>query len=246
MRPKTIYRALLLPVVLGAFGTQAGQIVSFEDGRTMRVQRIEPQGQALRLHLEEGGMIDVPAWRITDWHELSEPEPLIAARPESEADQPWRRLAGAYTEPIELAARSHRLDPVLLTAMAQVESAFGPTAVSPKGAQGLLQLMPATAARFGVKDAFDASQNIDGGARYLSWLLQRYDGRTELALAGYNAGEAAVDRYSAIPPFRETRDYVDKVLAHARRLRGPGVEHSGPVVARGGALGAPSAALASP
>jgi soluble lytic murein transglycosylase-like protein len=104
--------------------------------------------------------------------------------------------------------------------MAQTESAFDPNAVSPRGARGLLQLMPETARRFGVRDSFDATQNVDGGAAYLSWLLERYSGRTELALAGYNAGEGAVDRYQGVPPFSETRNYVERVLEGAERLVG--------------------------
>ena len=82
----------------------------------------------------------------------------------------------------------------------------------------MLQLMPETAERFGVSDVFDASQNADGGARYLRWLLERYEGQTELALAGYNAGEAAVDRYQGIPPFPETKAYVARVLEGVERL----------------------------
>ena len=108
----------------------------------------------------------------------------------------------------------------MLTAVALAESAFNPRAVSSKGAGGLLQLMPATAERFGVRDVFDASQNVEGGAKYLRWLLQRYEGRTDLALAGYNAGEGAVDRHNGIPPYSETQQYVTRVLANADRLVG--------------------------
>jgi soluble lytic murein transglycosylase-like protein len=102
--------------------------------------------------------------------------------------------------------------------MAQTESAFDPVAVSHKGAAGLLQLMPATAERFGVQDVFDVPQNVEGAAKYLKWLLERFEGRTELALAGYNAGEGSVDRYQGIPPYRETRDYVTRVLAGVRGM----------------------------
>ena len=102
-------------------------------------------------------------------------------------------------------------------AIMTAESALKPWVTSPAGARGLMQLMPATAARFGVSDVFDVEQNVDGGARYLRWLLERY-GETELALAGYNAGEGAVDRYGGIPPYKETRQYVDKVLAGMGRL----------------------------
>ena len=133
-------------------------------------------------------------------------------------DSPWRLAAGPYADLIGRVSVRHEVDPALLTAMAQVESAFDPLAVSPKGAGGLLQLMPDTASRFGVADVVDAAQNVDGGARYLNWLLQRYEGRTDLALAGFNAGEGAVDRHSGIPPYRETRRYVRQVLEGVARL----------------------------
>ena len=100
------------------------------------------------------------------------------------------------------------------------ESSFNAQAISYKGARGLMQLMPATAARFGVRDIFDPAQNIEGGARYLRFLLDTFKGDVELALAGYNAGENAVARYgNQIPPYRETQDYVRKISAHYARLK---------------------------
>lgn len=88
------------------------------------------------------------------------------------------------------------------------------------GAQGLMQLMPATAARFGVSNAYDASQNIRGGVKYLAWLLKRFDGDLTLAAAGYNAGEGAVDKYDGVPPYKETQRYVQRVGVLAERYRG--------------------------
>jgi soluble lytic murein transglycosylase-like protein len=114
----------------------------------------------------------------------------------------------AIVEP--LAAR-HALDPELVLSVIAVESAFDADAVSPKNAQGLMQLIPATAARFGVADPFDPRQNVAGGVQYLAWLIERFDGELDHVLAAYNAGEGKVDRYGGIPPYPETRTYVRKV-----------------------------------
>jgi hypothetical protein len=106
-----------------------------------------------------------------------------------------------------------RLSPALILALISVESGGRPAAVSPKGATGLMQLIPATAARFGVADAADPAENIAGGVAYLDWLMNEFDGDPVLALAGYNAGEGAVRRHGGVPPYAETRAYVPKVLA---------------------------------
>lgn len=128
---------------------------------------------------------------------------------------PPSALSRAYDILIERHAAAQRLSPDLVRAVIQVESAFDSTAVSPKGAMGLMQLMPATAAEYGVTDPFEPGQNIAAGAAYLRRLLDRYDGRIELALAAYNAGPAAVERYGDVPPYRETRSYVKKVTGAA-------------------------------
>jgi soluble lytic murein transglycosylase-like protein len=120
---------------------------------------------------------------------------------------------GGVAQTILASARQHQLDPLLVRAVMLTESAGKPHATSPQGARGLMQLMPATAARFGVADPDDPAQNIGGGTRYLRWLLDRYGGNVPLALAGYNAGEGAVDRHDGIPPYRETRHYVWRVQA---------------------------------
>jgi soluble lytic murein transglycosylase-like protein len=203
----------------------ASQVVLFEDGRTLHVERAELRDGLAFLQLEGGGELAVPADRVANWDDLGRQASENGAagrmaKQERALQLPWRLQAGEYAALIDEAASRHRVDPALLTAMAQVESAFNPRAVSHKGAKGILQLMPETAKRFGVQDVFDASQNIHGGAQYLSWLLERYEGRTDLALAGYNAGEAAVDQYGGIPPYTETQNYVTQVMENARALNG--------------------------
>jgi len=117
---------------------------------------------------------------------------------------------------IQDAARRHNIPVELICAVILQESGGNSRVVSPAGAKGLMQLMPATARRFGVTNSFDPRQNIEGGTRYLSWLLNRFNGNVELSLAGYNAGEGNVEKYGMrIPPFRETQNYVSSVLGYA-------------------------------
>lgn len=125
----------------------------------------------------------------------------------------------ATAAPAELAklvralAPQFRLEPELVLAVVRVESNFNPSAVSPKNAQGLMQLIPATAERFGVKNVWDPEQNLRGGMAYLRWLLDYFAGDLRLALAGYNAGEGAVQRHQGVPPFDETQEYVRRITA---------------------------------
>lgn len=120
---------------------------------------------------------------------------------------------------IQSAADRYRLDPALLHAVIRAESSYNPNAVSDKGAVGLMQLMPATATRYGVRDRLDPVENIEGGARYLSDLLDMFESDVKLAVAAYNAGENSVKRHGyQVPPIQETRDYVVRVLDYYRRL----------------------------
>jgi len=144
-------------------------------------------------------------------------------RPVLNAPPPRRpELAPArydYDILIDEVARQHRLPPALVKAVIAAESAFEPQAVSRAGAQGLMQLMPTTAARMGVVEPFEPLQNVHGGAGYLRSLVDRYGDLTR-ALAAYNAGPKAVDRYGGVPPYRETRAYVDRVLTYYRHYYG--------------------------
>jgi soluble lytic murein transglycosylase-like protein len=123
------------------------------------------------------------------------------------------RRASAYDDMITAAARDHSVDPQLVKSVMLIESGFNPAAISRKGARGLMQLMPGTAAEHGVEDIHDPRQNIVGGVRHLSRLLSYYGGDLVKSLAAYNAGEAAVDRYDGVPPYDETQLYVRKTLA---------------------------------
>ena len=145
---------------------------------------------------------------------------LFAAASTAAAQGPVRanlsdKIGPPYQRLIEKVAQRHHLDPWLLTALVEVESARQANAVSPKGARGLGQLMPATARRLGVKDVHDPEENLEGAAKYLSALIKRYDGDLRLALAAYNAGEKAVERYGGVPNYSETKRYVAKVLDRA-------------------------------
>lgn len=122
--------------------------------------------------------------------------------------------ASSYDSMIESSASKYGLDPALLKGLIQAESGFNPNAVSRSGAKGLAQLMPRTAAGLGVSDPFDPAQSIDGGARYLKAQMDRFGGDESLALAAYNAGPNAVVKYGGIPPYRETQNYVSRVLSY--------------------------------
>lgn len=139
---------------------------------------------------------------------VEDPEVMIRGRPEVEALV--RQLAPQYA-----------IDPQLVMALISVESSFNPNAVSPKNAQGLMQLIPQTAERFGVKKVFNPTENIRGGLAYLRWLMAFFEGEVRLVLAAYNAGERAVERYRGIPPYEETRNYVQRITGMYKKSTHP-------------------------
>lgn len=197
----------------------AAHLIVFDDGRGLVVDAWEPDHGFITLTLEGGGQMKVPAGSITSIRGYERPDREDAVLSLGPGDGAWtealRKRAGDYEGMITDVADRYDLPPALLAAMAQAESNFDPYAVSHKGACGILQLLPATAERFGVSDLFDPAANIEGGAKYMRWLLDRFDGRADLALAAYNAGEQTVARYDGIPPYKETRNYVARVMKNA-------------------------------
>ena len=133
----------------------------------------------------------------------------------SQAAAPPAVATGGYGALVDSAASRYGVDPRLVEAVLQTESGGDPTATSAAGAQGLMQLMPATAQSLGVADPYDPAQSIDGGTRYLRGLLDRFGGNEQLAVAAYNAGPGAVERYGGVPPYPETQSYVRQVLSRA-------------------------------
>lgn len=196
-----MWRAILLGVLLAALGTSArAEIALLSSGLTLKLDGHRVEEGLVVLALKGGGEMGVPTAAVRGFV------------PDEVLDEVSVPAGGDLRELAAAAARRHGLDPDLVMAVVSVESGFRPRAVSPKGAQGLMQLMPKTASSLGVADAFDPAQNLDGGARHLGQLLTLYGGDLTRALAAYNAGEGAVDRHRGVPPYRETRAYVKKVL----------------------------------
>jgi hypothetical protein len=197
-----------MAALLGASSARA-EIAVLRNGMTLKVASRHLEGATLLLELKGGGEVGLPEAEVRGF---VPDEVLDEVEPGAAKGGDIRKLA------VE-AARRHGLDPSLVLAVVGVESSFRPDAVSPKGAQGLMQLMPATAASLGVADPLDPAENLDGGARHLGGLLERYHGDLVKALAAYNAGERAVDRHRGVPPYDETRAYVVRVLERYRSGR---------------------------
>ncbi len=210
----------------------AATLVVFEDGRHLRVASYEVvDGDRLTVGLVGGGSMTIPldvvARIVDDEYERPAPTkpgdaggvpvgaPLEASRSvRTLSESPYSSFSSPYSSQILAAAKEHKVDPAFIAAVIKVESNGHPHAVSRKGARGLMQLMPATARRLGVKRPFDPRDNIRGGVAYLAELAERFgETNADLILAAYNAGEHAVEEYGGVPPYRETLDYVKRVLA---------------------------------
>lgn len=196
-------------------GTSHADLAVFTDGRVLRVDDAQLVGDEIHLQLPGGGTLEIPAQRIDrvvddEVDRSPPPEPMTAGCAFTWIDErlPTQTPFGSL---IENAARAADLNPRLLVALVRAESAFDPQAVSRVGAQGLCQLMPSAAADHNVRDVFDPAENLRGGASHLRLLLDRFD-NLPLALAAYNAGATTVDRYGGVPPYRETRGFLRRIL----------------------------------
>ena len=190
------------------------ELVFFDSGRTLSVKSHRADGDSVVLQLRTGGEMVCEASIVTRFtpDEVPYPEPEVAAAP-----APVQPVAtvGPYSDIIDRVAAEQNVPAKLVRAVIQVESAYNVRARSPKGAMGLMQLMPATARQYAVADPYDPASNIEAGIKHLKSLLQRLP--VAMALAAYNAGEAAVQRFNGIPPYPETRNYVSRILTLANR-----------------------------
>lgn len=185
--------------------TSAGQMYVYQDkdGGTLLTNRRDQSLKSIKVTY-------YPDSNIHRYHHWGSNEAAVLPS--------YSKGRNSYDHIIQRAAQTHRVSAGLIKAVMHTESGFNPSARSPVGAQGLMQLMPATAKRFNVSNAFDPEQNILAGTQYLSILLKRFNGNTHLALAAYNAGEGNVSKYGGIPPFKETRDYVQRVTSRYNNL----------------------------
>jgi Transglycosylase SLT domain len=206
----------------GCSGSASAELVTFSTGRTMSVKAHREEGPSLVFTLRAGGEMAVDATLVTSIapDEVPWPEPveavLRAETPKFPNISPPVLAVDARFDPIiRRMAAEKGVDASLVRAVIQVESGYEPRARSGKGAVGLMQVMPATGRRYGITNLYDPSANIRAGVTHLKTLLDRFP--LALALAAYNAGEAAVERFSGVPPYPETVDYVSKVRALAGR-----------------------------
>jgi soluble lytic murein transglycosylase-like protein len=203
MRKPAMFIAALAVIVAAAATTARADYAILRSGMRLHITGCERVGDRVRLTVE-GGVVEMAASDLV----TVEPEDVFPALPPAPAAP-----AGPYAALIHAAALRDGVSEKLITHVIAVESNFNPRAVSRKRAQGLMQLLPETAARYSVANVFDPAQNIDGGTRYLKDLLELYHGDLKLALAAYNAGPDMVQRYGGIPPFPETQNYVKRITS---------------------------------
>lgn len=220
-RTKRICFSLLLSASLMSSVSQlSAEMIFFANGRSISVKDYRIDGDIITVTLRHGGGASfdksIVARIAPDEIPDAEEATLPPGRPAPVPQTPVESLgAGPFGELIETVARKHGVDPALVHAVVQVESNYEPRAKSEVGARGLMQVMPATGAEFGVRNLYDPQKNLEAGVQYLKFLLARFN--PSQAIAAYNAGPAAVRKYRGIPPFPETQDYVKKVLSNVQR-----------------------------
>jgi hypothetical protein len=198
-------------MALAGLSTSATELAVLRNGFTIRHERRESRESVTRLYFvnTSDSYVEVPTEEIVGFESEILPEPPVSA------PAPSRPLGDV----VSLASIRNNVDPELVMILIRAESAFHANAVSPKGAQGLMQLMPQTAARLGVQNPLDPVANVEGGTRYLRQLLDRYGNDLIKALAAYNAGPERVDEYRGVPPYAETRAYVAKIVGDFNRQK---------------------------
>ena len=209
-------------LVTAGAATASAEIVFMTSGRTLSVKTHRNDGDSVVLTLRSGGEVTCDKSLIEKIlpDEVPYPEPQVpVAEPEAKtlpvASGSAQLRETVYSELISATAQTHGVDPILVQALIQVESNYQPRARSSKGAMGLMQLMPSVAREYKVRNAYDPKSNIDAGIRKLKSLLEKWGGDVALALAAYNAGDGAVAKFNGVPPYRETQNYVSRILAIA-------------------------------
>lgn len=227
IRGVMVFIALLAMPVLPCF---AGELAVLKNGFSIKHERREVIGEVTRLYTNANGSsyVDVPTSEIEHFEAAPE-EPAFSTSPTPSLPAPQPRVAPSSGFPgrpvtdlnqvVNEASGRYRLDPDLVNSVIKAESAFKVHAVSPKGAQGLMQLMPGTASQLGVPNAFDPEANVEGGTKYLRELLEKYNFDIVKALAAYNAGPQKVERFGGVPPYYETRAYVRRIVLDFNRKK---------------------------
>lgn len=206
------FSKIVVLVVLGACASFAGEVAVLSNGFSIRHDHRAVLDQVTRLYLSPGNdsYVDIPTAEIVRFDKDNTPAQRAGS------PTPTRPEVSAA---VSAASTRHQIDSDFITSVIHAESRFNPHAVSPKGAQGLMQLMPGTASKLGVENPFDPAANVDGGTHYLRELLDYYHGDMAKTLAAYNAGPQRVARYHGVPPYRETHAYVAKVIREFNRKK---------------------------